>query len=90
MGDKYFKMRLGEFLDYTIDFSEFLSTGETISTHSVNAEGLIYEASTRTTSTVTVWLSTMTMPTQNIYSIDVKITTNQSRIKKVTFYVEVI
>lgn len=49
-------------LDYLIDWTAWLSTGETITAHTCTAVGATVTSSTHTGTTVTAWLSGGTAP----------------------------
>lgn len=68
----------GALLDYTRDWTAWLSAGETISTSQwIVPAGLTLENQTNTTTKATVWLSGGTVRT--LYQITNRITTNQGR-----------
>jgi hypothetical protein len=65
-------------LDYQWDWSSWLATGETISSHTVTAPtGLTLDSDTATTTAVTAWLSGGTAGTD--YSVVCQIVTSASR-----------
>lgn len=67
-------------LDYKFDWSDWLASGETISTHTITPEtGITVDSSsiTDTNTSVTVWLSAGTAG--NVYDVACLITTSASR-----------
>lgn len=69
-----------DILDFTLDYSQQLESGETISTSAWTSSGDLTvgtPASTHTTNSATVWLSAGTAA--NTYIITNTITTNQNR-----------
>jgi hypothetical protein len=65
-------------LDYTIDWSDFLNAGDTISSNTYTVDtGLTASSSTNTTTTTTVTLSGGTAGT--VYTVKCSITTSASR-----------
>lgn len=69
-----------EVLDYKFDFSDWLPTGDTISTRTVTPEtGITVDSSsiTDTSTSVTVWLSGGTVDTD--YNVTCLVTTTQGR-----------
>lgn len=75
-------------LDYVWDFSNWLASGDTVSTHVVTAEaGITVDDSSNDTDSVTVWLSGGT--DGEAYDVAVKITTTQNRIVERTISVAV-
>lgn len=44
-------------LDYVFDWSQWLATGETISSHTVTVTGVVKDSSTNSTTAVTAWIS---------------------------------
>ena len=75
-------------LDYTIDWSDWLASGETISTSTWTIPtGLTEDSETETTTTATVWLSGGTEGTS--YTITNEIVTSQSRTANRSLYIRV-
>lgn len=75
-------------LDYKWDWSTWLPTGDTISTHTITAPtGLTVASSANTTTTVTAWLSGGTAG--NTYSVACKIVTTQGRTDERSILVQV-
>ena len=66
-------------IDYTVNWSTYLSTGETVSASSwrVNSTGLTINASSLATPLSRVWIGGGTLGT--VYRLSNKITTNQAR-----------
>ena len=65
-------------LDYAYDWSSWLATGETISSHTVVApSGLTVDSSSESNGVVTAWLSGGT--TGTIYNVSCKIVTSAGR-----------
>lgn len=65
-------------LDYTVDWSDWLSDGETIATSEwLDVEGIVKDFDTNTDTTATVWLSGGTSP--EVYVLTNRITTSDGR-----------
>ena len=78
----------GETLDYTIDWSEWLTGAETISTSTWAVDtGITTSSPTNSTTITTVWLSGGTL--NNIYTVKNTIATSAARTAVRTFYVKV-
>lgn len=76
-------------LDYSVDWSDWLATGETISTSSFTvATGVTKDSETNDTTSATVWLSGGTDGTR--YTITNQITTSDSRTDDRSFTVVVV
>ena len=66
-------------LDYLWDFSDWLASGDTVSSHVVEAtSGITVESSVNDSTGVTVWLSGGT--SGEAYTVTVRITTFQGRV----------
>jgi hypothetical protein len=79
---------LGEVQDYTIDWSNELASGETISSDSWTVpSGITKDSNTNTDSTTTIWLSGGTGGEE--YALKNKITTNAGRDYEKTIIVPV-
>lgn len=75
-------------LDYSIDWSSWLQTNETISTSTWTVQtGLTKDSSSNTTTVATVWLSGGTAG--NTYTAMNRIVTNQNRTEDRTIYIRV-
>ncbi len=75
-------------LDYTVNWSDWLATGETISTSAFTVDsGITKDSESNTTTTGTVWLSGGTAGTR--YEVTHRITTSDSRTDDRTFFVQV-
>lgn len=84
-----FKKDPDEKLDFVIDWSEWLATGETISTSVWTvATGITEESDSNTTTTATLWLSGGTAGTD--YTAANKITTSAARIAERTLTIRVV
>ncbi|MNN93971.1 hypothetical protein D3C81_2125160 [compost metagenome] len=72
-------------LDYDVDFSKWLSSGDSITeaTAVATPDGLTLDPATFSGTTVKVWLAGGT--TGASYDVDVTVTTAQGRVKEVTF-----
>ena len=76
-------------LDYAVDWSGWLASGETISTSDWTVEtGLEEDSSSNTTTVATVWLSGGTAG--EIYRVVNRITTNQTRTDDRTLLIKVL
>lgn len=65
-------------LDYAFDWSDWLATGETISSHTITAEtGITKDSDSESSGVVTVWLSGGTAG--NEYDVACEIVTSASR-----------
>lgn len=64
-------------LDFSVDWSEWLATGETISASTWTADGVTVDSDTAGATSTTAWLSGGTAGTQA--TVTNRITTNQSR-----------
>ena len=65
-------------LDYTIDWSSWLASGETISSHTITVEtGIAKDSDSESDGAVTIWLSGGTAGER--YDIACKIVTNAAR-----------
>lgn len=65
-------------LDYVFDWSDWLASGETITTAAMTVEaGVTKDSETNTTTTHTVWLSGGTVGSR--YRVTSRVTTNQNR-----------
>ncbi len=80
-----------DFLDYGVDWSQWLAVGETIASVVVDAgrqgDSVISSAAEDNTN-VTFWLASGSV-TPALHYIDVKITTSASRVRKVTLQIPV-
>lgn len=66
-------------LDYVWDFTDWLASGDTVSSHVVVADpGITVESSSNDSEKVTVWLSGGTPG--SVYSVTVRVTTFQNRV----------
>lgn len=75
-------------LDFGFDWSDWLASGETISSHTVTAEtGITKDSDTEASGVVTVWLSGGTVGTT--YTLECKIVTSASRTDERTMTVKV-
>jgi len=75
-------------LDYAVDWSDWLETGETISSHDVTVEaGLTKDSDGESGGIVTIWLSGGTVNTS--YRVAVEITTSSVRTDERSFRVRV-
>ena len=71
-------------LDYPFDFTSWLPSGDTISSHVVSVEsGLTLGTNSHTTTEVAFWISGGTAGTD--YACEVKVTTANSRVYNLTF-----
>ena len=71
-------------LDYTVDWADWLASGETIATVTWTVEtGLTKDSNTNTNTTATVWLSGGTDGTK--YTVACKIVTSASRTDERSF-----
>lgn len=76
-------------LDYAVDWSQWLTSGETISVSTFTVgSGLTKEAESNTTTKATVWLSGGTAG--KVYRVVNRITTNQARTDDRTLLIKVI
>jgi hypothetical protein len=65
-------------LDYAFDWSDWLATGETISSHTITAEtGITKDSDSESSGVVTIWLSGGTAG--EYYDVACKIVTSASR-----------
>lgn len=65
-------------LDYLWDWSAWLQSGETISSHTISSPaGINVDSSSNSSTTVTAWISGGT--TGTAYDVTCRITTNQNR-----------
>lgn len=70
-------------LDYKFDWSNWLATGETISSYTITTEtGLTKDSDSESSGVVTVWLSGGTAG--NDYDVACKITSSAGRVKERT------
>jgi hypothetical protein len=75
-------------LDYAFDWSSWLATGETISSHTITVEtGLTKDSDSESSGVVTVWLSGGTADEE--YDVACKIVTNASRTDERTMTIRV-
>lgn len=75
-------------LDYKFNWSDWLATGETISSATVTVQsGLSKDSQTNSTTDVTVWLSGGA--NGQVYTVQCRITTNQLRTDDRTFLIRV-
>ena len=75
-------------LDYSVDWSDWLATSETISTSTWSVPaGLTQDSETETTTRATVFLSGGTVGT--VYTVTNTITTNQGRTDARSLYITV-
>ena len=75
-------------LDYGFDWSSWLATGETISSHTITTEtGLTKDSDSESSGVVTVWLSGGTAG--NDYDVACKIVTSASRTDERTITIRV-
>lgn len=89
MADTYYKQP-SEVLDYDVDYSEWIPSGDTIASKTVTAEsGITVDSSSINSSThvIKVWLSGGTDGT--LYKVTVLATTTAGRSKEKEFYVRV-
>ena len=78
MSEANFKKDPSAILDYAFDWSTWLATGETISSHVVTADsGLTKDSDSESDGIVTAWLSGGTAGTN--YNVACKIVTSDSR-----------
>lgn len=76
-------------LDFVVDWSSWLSEGETISNTEVTVEsGLTMETLTESNGKVSIWLSGGTLGER--YKVKCKITTTENRVEIRTFIVEIV
>lgn len=76
-------------LDYQIDWSDWLPTGDTISTSTWTADtGITVDSESETTTVATVWLSGGTVG--NTYSVRNRIVTTGGRTKDKTIRIRVV
>lgn len=78
-------------LDYTIDWSDWLATGDTISTSSWSVEsgsGLTNDSDEKTTTTTTIWLSGGTVA-DDYYDVINTIVTDDGRTDERTLKIRV-
>lgn len=69
-------------LDYEFDWSAWLATGETISSHTVTVSGVTLDSTTSSTTSVVAWVSAGTAGTTA--TISCEITTSAARIDERT------
>ena len=75
-------------LDYAFDWSDWLATGETISSHTITTEtGLTKDSDSESSGVVTVWLSGGTAGED--YDVACKIVTSASRTDERTMTIRV-
>ncbi len=75
-------------LDYAFDWSEWLATGETISSYTITVEtGLTNDSDSESSGIVTVWLSGGTA--DNEYDVACRIVTNAGRTDERTITIRV-
>ena len=75
-------------LDYTWDWSDWLATAETISSHTVTAgSGLTKDSDSATTTAVTAWLSGGTL--NRTYAVVCQVVTSASRTDERTLFITV-
>lgn len=90
LADNHFKKSPLSYLDYTVDWEDWLDTGETISSVVWTVQtGLTYSSDddTNTTTSATCWISGGTVGTK--YSLVCKIVTSDGRTAARTIYVTV-
>lgn len=76
-------------LDFAMDWTDWLDTGETISSYMVTVPtGITKDSDSESSGVVTVWLSGGTAG--NDYNVSVEITTSDGRTDERTFRVKVI
>jgi hypothetical protein len=77
------------YLDYAMDWSTWVSTGESLSTYVVAVNSSLLTISTHSLSgnTVTAWLSGGVVG--QVYTVSVKITTNGARVDERSFRVKI-
>lgn len=76
-------------VDFSVDWSSWLATGETISTSEWTApDGISTSAATSDDTTATVWLSGGTA--NSTYRVSNKISTSDSRVDERSFLVRVV
>jgi len=76
-------------LDYTFDWSDWLATGETISSYTVTAQtGLTKDSDSQADGVVTYWLSGGTAGTT--YRVECKIVTSAGRTDERTMWIKVV
>ena len=84
--DNEFTKDPGAILDYTVDWTDWLASGETISTSTWTLpSGITEQSSTNTTASTTVWLSGGT--DGDTYEVVNHIVTSQSRTDERTIYI---
>lgn len=77
-----------EVLPYTIDWTDWLATGETISSHTITAAtGLTVDTSTEDTGIITIWLSGGTDGTR--YDVTCHIETDTGKVSERTIHIQV-
>jgi hypothetical protein len=75
-------------LDYAFDWSDWLATGETISSHTITTEtGITKDSDSEAAGVVTVWLSSGTAGTN--YRVECKIVTSAGRTDERTIWIKV-
>jgi hypothetical protein len=75
-------------LDYAFDWSDWLETGETISSHTITVStGITKDSDSETDGIVTVWLSGGTAG--NWYTVACKVVTSASRTDERTMDIQV-
>ena len=80
---------VAEVLDYKVDWSDWLISGETISLSAFTVEaGVTKDSETSDSSSATVWLSGGTVDED--YTIVSKITTSAGRVAERTFFLSVV
>lgn len=85
---KKFTKQPNDVLDYDIDLTEWIATGDTVTNTTVTAEtGLTVTVSNGTTTTPKIWCSSGTDGT--VYKVTVTVTTDHGRTKEVDFKVSV-
>ena len=76
-------------LDFAFDWSSWLATGETISSHTVTVEtGITLDSDSEASGIVTAWLSSGTAG--NVYDVACKIVTSASRTDERTIKIKVL
>lgn len=85
---KTFKQDPDEVLDYTLDWSEWLASGDTITDVTATPEsGIVVDSTSFTVNSTTVWVSGGTAGSK--YGISVHVTTNGGREGDRTIGIEV-
>lgn len=85
------KKTSGEVLDYSLDFSGVLETGETLSTHTasvIEGTGLTIDSSSISGDSVTVFLSSGTAG--ETYAVKVSATTSSARTYERAFIISIV